>query len=108
MAASRVMEEREDGPYRLRAEFGGEDVVQGGEQQPVELRVQAQEVAEGEDDHLFGVSVHPLIYLCENSLSRTQKAASGTFIPLCGGASCTRVCSILDPLRHLSRKATWR
>lgn len=40
------------------------------------LRVQVQEVAEGEDDHFFGVSVHPLLDLCEDGLWRTQRAAS--------------------------------
>lgn len=40
------------------------------------LWVQAQEVAEGEDEHFFGVSVHPLLDLCEDSLSRMQKIAS--------------------------------
>lgn len=45
----------------------------------MELRVQAQEVAKGEDDHFLGVSVHPLLYLCQNSLSRMQTAASEAF-----------------------------
>lgn len=43
------------------------------------LWVQAQEVAEGEDDHFFGVSVHPLFDLREDGLSRTQKVASEAF-----------------------------
>lgn len=77
--ASHVTEELEEGSYRLRAEFGSKDVVQGGEQQTVVLWVQAQEVAEGEDDHFFGVSVHPLLDLCEDSLPRTQTAASEAF-----------------------------
>lgn len=65
--------EQQDESYRLGAEFGGEDVADGGEQLHVELRAQAQEVAEGEDDHLFGMSVHPLLYLCENSLPGKHK-----------------------------------
>lgn len=67
-AASNVMEEQDKRPYRLGTEFRRKDVVQGGEQQPVVLCVQAQEVAEGEDEHFLGVSVHPLLDLCEDSL----------------------------------------
>lgn len=46
--------------YRLGAEFGGEYFAYGCEQQHVELLAQAEEVAEGEDDHLFGMSIQPL------------------------------------------------
>lgn len=43
--------------YRFGAEFRGEYVSYGCDEQHVELLAQAQEVAEGEDDHLFGMSV---------------------------------------------------
>lgn len=49
--------------YRLEAEFGGEYFAYGCDQQHVELLAQAEEVAEGEDDHLFGMSIQPLSYL---------------------------------------------
>lgn len=49
--------------YRFWTEFGGEYVAYGCEQQHVELLAQAEEVAEGEDDHLFGMSIQPLSYL---------------------------------------------
>lgn len=49
--------------YRFGTEFRGEYVAYGCEQQRVELLAQAEEVAEGEDDHLFGMSIQPLSYL---------------------------------------------
>lgn len=51
---------KQEKSYRFRTEFGGENVAYGCEQQCMELLVQALEVAEGEDDHLFGMSVQPL------------------------------------------------
>lgn len=54
--------------YRFGAEFGGEYVAYGGDEVHVELLAQAQEVAEGQDDHLFGMSVQPLSHLQENRL----------------------------------------
>lgn len=54
--------------YRFGTEFGAEDIAYGGGQQRVELRAQAEEVTEGEDKHLFGMSVQPLAYLHENAL----------------------------------------
>ncbi len=59
--------------YRLGAESGGECVAYGCEQQRVELLAQAEEVAEGEDDHLFGVSVQPFSNLRQNSLPGEHK-----------------------------------
>ena len=56
--------------YRFGTECGGENVAYGCEQQHVELRVQAEEVAERQDDNLFGMSVQPLSYLHQNSLPR--------------------------------------
>lgn len=49
--------------YRFRTDLGGEYVAYGREQQHVELLAQAKEVAEGEDDHLFGMSIQPLFDL---------------------------------------------
>lgn len=49
-----------EGTYSFGTKFGGEYLAYGGEQQHVELLVQAQEVAEGEDDHLSGMSIQPL------------------------------------------------
>lgn len=54
--------------YRFGAELRGEDLAYGGEQQRVELLVEAEEVAEAEDDHLPGVSVQPLPDLHQNRL----------------------------------------
>lgn len=39
----------------------------------MELLAQAQEMAEGEDNHLFGMSVQPLSYLHENALPGEHK-----------------------------------
>lgn len=54
--------------YRFGAELGGEYVAYGCEQQHVELLSQAEEVAEGQDDHLFGMSIQPVSHLQQNGL----------------------------------------
>lgn len=59
--------------YRFGTEFGAEDVAYGCDEQRVELLAQAEEVTEGEDDHLFGMSVQPLSYLRENALPGGHK-----------------------------------
>lgn len=40
----------------------------GCDQQCVELLAQAEEMTEGEDNHLLGMSIQPLSYLHENAL----------------------------------------
>lgn len=55
-------------PYHFGTEFGGEYVAYSSEKQHVEFLVQAEEVAEGKDDHLFGMSIQPLSYLFQNGL----------------------------------------
>lgn len=49
--------------YRFGAEFGGENVAYGCEQHHVKLLGQGEEVAEGENNHFFRVSIQPLSYL---------------------------------------------
>lgn len=66
----------------------------------MELRVQTLEVAQREDDHFFGVGVHPLLYLCENSLSRTQEGGCESYFS-CEVEHYTGVFCMLDLLRHL-------
>lgn len=65
--------------YRFGTEFGAEDVAYGCDQQRVELLAQAKEMTEGEDNHLFGMSVQPLSYLHENALPGEHKRSD------CGG-----------------------
>lgn len=65
--------------YRFGTEFGAEDVAYGCDQQRVELLAQAEEMTEGEDNHLFGMSVQPLSYLHENALPGEHKRSD------CGG-----------------------
>lgn len=76
----RIRSFKHEEPYRLGTEFGGEYVAYGREQQHVELLAQAEEVAEGEDDHLFGVSVQPLSYLHQHGLPGKHKV--GFSLPL--------------------------
>lgn len=54
--------------YRFGTEFGAEYVAYGCDQQRVELLAQAEEMTEGEDNHLFGMTIQPLSYLHENAL----------------------------------------
>lgn len=65
-------------PYLFGTEFGGKHGTYGGEQHRVELLAQAEEVAEGEDDHLFGMGVQPLSDLRQHCLSETQVSSTLT------------------------------
>lgn len=57
------------GWYHFRTQFGGEYAADGGEQQRVELLVQAEEVPEGQNHHLFGMILQPPVYLHQDGLS---------------------------------------
>lgn len=59
--------------YRLGTEFGAEYVAYGCDQQRVELLAQAEEMTEGQDNHLFGMTIQPLSYLHENALAGEHK-----------------------------------
>ena len=55
-------------PHRLGTELGGEGCSYGGDEEHVQLLVETQEVAEGQDDHFPGVNVQPSSDLCQHRL----------------------------------------
>ena len=54
--------------YRLGTELGGEGCSYGRDEEHVQLLVETQEVAEGQDHHFPGVCVQPRSDLCQHRL----------------------------------------
>lgn len=59
--------------YRFWAQLCSKYILDGGDENGVKLLAQTQEVTEGQDDNLSGVSIQPISYLLQHRLS-TQEA----------------------------------
>lgn len=64
---------RRSGSYRFRAQLRAEHTLDGGDEECVELLIQAQEMTERQDDYLFRMGVQPRPDFLQYGLSWKKK-----------------------------------